>query len=51
MKLVSYSCLPCNIQKIDYKINSSKKNAGQMYFKAKIKKGKSNEDINIRNIS
>lgn len=37
---------------MDYKINSSKKkNAGQMYFKAKIKKGKSNEDINIRNIS
>ena len=52
MKLVPYSRLPCNIQKIDNKINSSKKKiAGQMYFKAKIKKGKNNEDINIQNIN
>ena len=41
MKLVSYSCLPCNIQKVDYKINSSKKKMlGKCISKQKSKKEK-----------
>ena len=47
MKLMSYSHLPCNIQKTDYENNIYEKKSRQIYFKAKYTEGISNQDVNI----